>query len=504
MRVLKPDEMRMIDNYSIEELKIQQSVLMYAAAKSVFDEICNMKNVKSLVVVAGNGNNGGDAFVLARLLGEAGYMVKVLLVSSYDEYKDEAKATLDILIKLDFDVKLYEGKKIGDADVIVDGIFGTGFRGDVEGVYMDIIDEINAHMGYKISIDVPSGINGFNGIGAQSYIKADLTITFGAFKTGFFQNDAINAVGMVKVKDIGFPKKAFDLVESKIQTVESDFIKKLLPKRERDSNKGSFGKAIIIAGSKKMAGAGIMATASSLRVGCGKTAIATIADVIGAYNIKIPEAIAIPLASTENGNISKDDIPLIKKEAENCSCVAVGPGMGKNESTRDIVLELLKIEGLKLIIDADGLNSLKDHLSSLKNAKAQVAITPHPGEMARLVDKTVQEVLANRIDVCAEFSKEYNVITLLKGYNSIISSPDGKVYINMTGNSALAKSGSGDVLCGMITGFGAYMDLFESVLISVHIHGLCSDIYIKDKSSISMMASQIIDLIPFAVKELEN
>jgi ADP-dependent NAD(P)H-hydrate dehydratase / NAD(P)H-hydrate epimerase len=483
MRIFEPEELREIDRYTIQELGISGQGLMKRAARSVYEEIIKLKKGGKVSVLAGKGNNGADALITARYLASDGFDVKVSIFTPKHELSDDTNKILTELVFMGVSVEFYGYDSDIAADIIVDGMFGTGFKGSLSERFIEAIKKINDSDAYVISVDTPSGLDPKTGEVRDVCVEADLTVTFGGTKTGFYMGLGPQMTGKVVLKDIGFPDEAFAVIHKKRYTIENVLIKDILPKRRYDSNKGSFGKTLIIAGSDEMPGAGILAAKAAYRTGAGYVYCLTGEHNRMIYSVCVPEVIHVK----EIDGMRYDSI-------------AIGPGLGDLKKTKELVLQLFEYKDLKLIIDADALNSIDDK-EILKKAKARLLLTPHPGEMSRLTGMSIQEIQRDRINICSSFSSEYGVITLLKGAYTVISDEEGNVYVNTTGNDALAKAGSGDVLTGMTAGFSAYCDLFEAAVMGAYLHGYCADVFIQDKSSFSLTASEIVDHLPKALKK---
>jgi len=482
MRIFEPEELREIDRYTIQELGISGQELMKRAARSVYEEIIKLKKSAKVSVMAGKGNNGADALITARYLASDSLDVKAFIFTPKHELGDDTRKILNELVLMGVSVEFYGDDSDISADVIVDGMFGTGFKGSLSERFIEAIKKINNSNAYVISVDTPSGLDPKTGEIRDASVKADLTVTFGGSKTGFYMGRGPQVTGKVVVKDIGFPDEALAVISKKRYTIENAFIKDMLPERRYDSNKGSFGKTLMIAGSDDMPGAGILAAKAAYRTGAGYVYCLTGEHNRMIYSVCVPEAIHVRGI-----------------DAGIYDSIAIGPGLGDLKKTKELVMQLLEHEDLKLIIDADALNSIDDK-EILRKSKARVLLTPHPGEMSRLTGIGIEEIQRDRMNICSRFSSEYGVITLLKGAYTVISDEEGNVYVNTTGNDALAKAGSGDVLTGMTAGFSAYCDLFEAAVMGTYLHGYCADVFIQDKSSFSLTASEIVDHLPKALR----
>lgn len=447
--------------------------LMRRAGKAVAYEVANAVkdlNAKSVLIVCGTGNNGGDGYVCAKLLKEQGIPVKVYAMSGTlsPDCRREKEA--------------YDGEYAStiEGDIIVDCLFGTGLNRTVGGGYTDVINGINNAKAHVISVDIPSGINGDNGIILGCAVKANKTVAIAYPKVGLYLNDGIDYSGEIAVRDIGINCDTPDAL-----LLQEQDVKQFFPKRRRNTHKGNYGTACLIAGSNEYLGASALSLSTALKTGCGYV-----------YAV-VPEELKYCLAVSYPQCIYSDTPNL------NAGAIAIGMGSGCSESTYEKVCNLLKNYNGKLIIDADGLNSLAKYgLQPLKTAKAQVLLTPHVGEMARLCGTTVQEVTADPIGVAKRFAEEYGLTVHLK--SAVCVTSDGKrSVITHRGSTALAKAGSGDMLVGLVCGNAARgLSLFDSAVCSQYILGCAAELSSQKYSDYATTAKEIVENIAFAVKRL--
>lgn len=497
MEIASIDEMRELERKS-NEIYMDENIMMEHAAFSIYlaieEEIGNLKG-KSAIVFAGKGNNGGDALALVRNLHEAGMNVKVCLV--FGEVSSKlAMKNLSILKRMGIDiVDEVQEDEIRRTDVVVDGIFGIGFKSRIDEKISKMIDKINACSNFKVSIDVPSGIDADTGQVIDKSVIADMTVTLGLIKRGMLFHPAKALCGRIKIGKIGIPPNILGGLKGEVITFSD--AKSMLPKRPAFSNKGTFGRIIVIAGSKNYTGTPALVALGALRSGAGLVRVASVSSHLTTF---IPEAISIPL-EMENEEISVKNIPILDELISKSDIVAIGPGLGTGKNVKEIVNHTLEWKDKVLVIDADGINSLSGNFEFPPKA----IITPHPGEFARLTNKNLDEILFDPLKCAMDFSKSNNVITLLKGPTTVITRPDGRYAVNVTGNSALAKGGSGDILTGMIAGFAAQgMDLFDAAKLSVFVHGRAAEIYSQQNGEYSMLAREIGEWIPRILRELSD
>ncbi len=471
---LKNATMRKADKDTIEG-GISGEELMHRAGKAVAYEVSlavKRLNAQSVLIVCGTGNNGGDGYVAARLLMEEGVPVKV--------YAAEGALSADCLREKQAYRGEYAGEIVGD--IIVDCLFGTGLNRTVGGEFAQIINAINSANSYVISVDIPSGLNGDNGCVLGCAVRANLTVAIAYPKLGLYLNDGIDYGGEVVVKDIGIVCNTPDACIAE----EQDIIM-FYPNRRRNTHKGSYGSACLIAGSNKYLGAAVLSVSSALRSGCGYLYAVVPQEIRCALAVKHPQCIYC-------------EEPVIKADA-----IAIGMGLCCNERTYERVCNLLKNYSGKLIIDADGLNSLaKFGKEVLRQTKAQVLITPHVGEMARLSGLTVQQVLEDPVGVAQKFAEEYNLTVHLKSA-VCITSGGGKSVITTRGSTALAKAGSGDLLSGLICGNAARgLSLFDAAVCSQYVLGFSAELCSQKYSAYAVTAKEVEENISFAVKRLTD
>lgn len=513
MITVTPDQMKEIDEYTINEIGIPGTVLMENAALAVVNEIIkdfgSVKD-KEICVVAGRGNNGGDAFAIARHLFNKGAKVANILLAEKDTVSGDAHVNLEILDKMKIntiEVKnssdLEEFKVILEkAEIVVDGIFGTGLKRDIEGLNKEVVNFINSIGKPVIAIDIPSGINGETGEIAGVCIKAYKTVTFAFPKIGHFVHPGCDYTGELVVADISIPQKALNNMEINHYSIDEEYVSKLIPKRRPDSNKGSYGKVLVVTGSVGMTGAGCLSGGAALRTGAGLVYLAVPASLISIYETGLIEAVKIPLDDI-GGVISGSSMAEIQRQFEKMDVIAVGPGLSTSGDVGQVVAGIVKGSTKPLVLDADGINAIAKDVSVLKKKSVQLVITPHPGEMARLTGTSVEEIQKNRIKAAREFSKNFEVITVLKGSRTIVASPDGRVYINTTGNSGMATGGTGDVLTGVISSFiGQGLEPLEAAVAGVYVHGLSGDIAAESIGEHGLTAGDLVEKLPLAIKKL--
>mgnify|MGYP002346936238 CR=1 FL=1 len=488
---------RAVDGYSINELKIPGIVLMENAALKVVKNI-DLKKCDSFCIICTKGNNGGDGFAVARHLYNLNKKVHVFLVGKESGMSEDCSINYNILKNLRINLNVVDSEEglvklkecIKESDVTIDALFGTGISRNIMGIQDSVITLINEYGSYVISIDIPSGLNGDTGNVMGNCVRANKTITFQLYKMGFLKYGSDKFTGEVIVEDIGIPNLAVEKFSGSEFIMDQDFIKGKLKIRDKFSHKGDYGRVLVIAGSRGFTGAAYICTQGAVRSGAGLVTLGCYKDIQPILSEKLVEGMTIDL---------EENLKL-QKAIEKSDAIAIGPGMGANDSTLNLVKKVITTFRKTVVIDADGINVLSGNLHILKEKKCNVILTPHLGEMSRITGLEIEYIRENRIKVAKDFAKEYNVIVLLKGYNTVIT--DGNsVAINSTGNSAMASGGMGDCLTGIIASFSAQkQDPFEAASIAAFIHGYVGEELSKDMYSVN--ASHVLNQLPFSIKKL--
>ncbi len=507
--------MREMDRKAIEEYGVPGIVLMENAGRGAFEFIMEEFSPRRAAVLAGKGNNGGDGYVIARHLLNAGVEVTTLVLARKAEIKGDAKTNLEALIKMGGPVfELSDSALLDDnrhvferADLIVDAILGTGIDKEVKGFYRIMIEFVNDLSSRKpevnvFAVDMPSGMNADTGQIMGAAIRADAAATFGMLKTGQLCYPGASLSGSLAVIDISIPAFLYDDVPYSLITSEiaaPDF-----PCREEDSHKGSVGHGLVLAGSPGKAGAAAMTGESALRTGCGLCTVACPRGVHAALEAATLEVMTQPLPD-EEGTFSGASVEAALEALEGKSAAALGPGIGRGPRVTDFARAVIARCEVPLVIDADGLNAVAEDPSMLEAAKAPVILTPHPGEMARLTGVTTAEVQADRFGAALSFAGKSGAIVVLKGARTIVALPGGGAMVNLTGNPGMATGGTGDALTGVILGLlcqGLGPD--KAAAVGVHLHGLAGDLAAEEMGEEGMIAGDVIKKIPAAIKTLRN
>jgi hydroxyethylthiazole kinase-like uncharacterized protein yjeF len=514
MKVVTPRQMVFIDKTAIEKYGIPGVVLMENAAAAVTDEAVKMLGEprgKNVLIVAGKGNNGGDGFAVARHLFNRGAEVSVYVIPSMKEAAGDALTNLKIILNLG--IKTYEIPENGDtdhfkkltahSDLVVDALFGTGLKGPVTGIAADIIAIINSIAKKVLSVDIPSGVDGETGACEGEAINADCTVTFCLPKIGLLIPPGCEKAGRLRVADISIPESAVNEAGISVETIEKDSVRQLLPARKKQSHKGDYGKALIISGSVGMTGSGCLAASAALKSGAGLVYLSVPSSLAAIYGSSVPEPVLLPMEDNGSGYMAENATDILDDILSGKDIIAAGPGLSTRTGSRKLIRKLLETAEQPLVLDADALNIIAEDKSILRSIRNMAAVTPHPGEMARLAGVSAEQVQKNRLSVARQFAAEWNVVTVLKGYRTLVACPDGTVYINMSGNPGMATAGSGDVLTGVIAGLaGQGMKLSQAAVAGVYLHGLAGDKAAEDLGEYGLTATDILNRIPWAIKHV--
>ena len=508
--------MRKADDISIKEYLIPGIVLMENAAQGIVNFIKeDIKNGKlpqkgKAVIICGTGNNGGDGFAIARHLTILNWDTKIIICGNVKKITGDALVNLNIARKMNIPIlNLREEewdvfhKALEGIDMIIDGILGTGFKGKLRSLTGRVIDTINMQDTYTVSIDIPSGLNSDTGFADGACIMADKTISLGLPEIGQVINEGPRYCGQFLVEGLSISEKVYESIEIHRHLLDASYIKDFFKKRDDNSHKGTYGRALIIAGSKTMTGAALLSAEAALKSGTGIVELGVPERVLSLVSGKIPEIIIKNLPEDIKGNLCYKSGIAILREAEKASALLLGPGIGNAETVKEAVFEVIKNCSRPMVIDADGLNVISEDTSVLLEKSNEIIITPHPKEMARLMGVGVDQVQKDRIGYAESFAEKFDVIVVLKGFRTIVAIPEGKTYINSSGNPGMATAGSGDVLAGIITAFLAQgMKAQEAAYSGAYIHGASGDICAKNIGQWGMTAADIIRFIPHTIKEI--
>ena len=524
MKIVTAQEMQLLDKRSIEEYGIPGLILMENAGLAVLREMVRRYGPlagKTVTVIAGKGNNGGDGLVIARHLHQRGIRVIVFLLGQKEKVQGDARVNLLIYEKIGGELRALPSPEaatpdiealrfaINQSDIIVDAIFGTGLtdiRLDQSGkIFLQVISLINDSAKPVVAVDIPSGISSDTGEILGTAVKADLTVTFGLPKRGHFLYPGASYRGKLKIVDIGIPAGLVRETPCPVNLLVPQEIKEGLPYRPVDAHKGKFGHALVIAGSVGKTGAAAMAALSALRVGAGLVTLATPSSLNPIMEQKLTEAMTVPLPETTAQTLSLGAEKALLDLAHDKSVVIIGPGLSTHLETQELVRRLLSAFRLPIVLDADGINALIGHNDLLGHASAKIVFTPHPGELARLLGITSQKVQSDRLGISQSFARRNNLWLILKGAHTVLADPQGSLFINSTGNEGMATGGTGDVLAGILGGLISQgLDPLQASKVGIYLHGMAGDLAASQKGTMGMIAGDVIECIPLAIQKIQN
>ncbi len=509
--VVTPQEMREIDRITIEEIGIPGIVLMENAGRGVAGVIQSQFEVEDfrVVVVSGRGNNGGDGFVTARYLLERTHDLRVFLLGERDRVQGDARFHLDLLERAGGIVEEITEDRLGDleravlsADLVVDAVLGTGFSGEeVHGLYGQALEFMNRTEGVVVAVDIPSGVNGATGRAAPGAAVAALTVTMGLPKTGHFLYPGVLYTGDLFTVDIGIPPAVVRSFQHR-EVVDAEDVARMLPLRVGPENKGDFGRVLVVAGSRGFTGAATLAAQAALRAGAGLVYVAVPESLMPVMETKLTEAIKLPVPELE-GRIVPEAVETLRRTGISFDAVALGPGLGRTPQVREFLQAFLEWYHGPLVIDADAFVLLYEDPEQRPLREVPPVLTPHPGELGRVVAMNPRAVDENRLFVAEEQVGHLGGILVLKGKPTVIATPDGHTYLNLTGNPGMASGGTGDVLTGMIAAFlGQGLSPEEAAVAGVFLHGLAGDLVALERGEESLIASDLIRFLPHAFQRV--
>jgi NAD(P)H-hydrate epimerase len=534
MKALTAAEMREVDRQTTARFGIPGLQLMESAGQQVCEAILRRlgdgratesRRELNISILCGKGNNGGDGLVVARHLTAAGIEPKVYFLGEPAKLTGDASENFKRWRNAGGKVNVVDSESewnkasgtIASSDVIVDALLGTGLRGAVTGITGKAITAVNefsknataARPNLIISVDMPSGLPSDGEAAEGPVLRAHQTVTFTAPKIGQLISADAACTGALEVRQIGSPAELIEeLGKSQLRWASAEEFAKLPLVRAADSNKGTFGHVLLVAGALGKSGAAALAGRMAVRAGAGLVTIATPAVVLAVVAGAQPETMTVPLQATRAGTIALKNVQggRWKKIEKGKSLLAIGPGLGTESQTQRCIRTMVRSTELPVILDADGLNAFDGRADELRQRKSKfLAITPHPGEMARLLDKSIRDVQGDRLKAAREAAKRWNAHVILKGFHTVIAAPDGPVFVNTTGNAGLAKGGTGDVLTGLLAALTAQFktgDWLRVLALGVYLHGLAADIGVTRMDASGLIADDVISLIPEAREKL--
>ena len=516
MKIVTGAEMQTLDRRTIIEAHVPSTVLMERAGEGIvrhLEEHCGPARGKTITIICGKGNNGGDGLVLARLLYRRQARIHVVLLTPITDLSRDTAAMYRRFVRVAGRAAIVRFLSadqmrllLASSDILVDALLGTGLSSIVTGTYREAIELINSAGKPVIAVDIPSGLHADTGAILGQAIRATMTITCGLPKLGLYVDKGIDQAGAIRVVDIGIPPAYVDAIESRILLLTNDSAFRSLPDRVPSAHKGTFGHAGIIAGSVGKTGAAALAAQAALRVGAGLVTVATPSSVNDVLEAKLLEAMTMPLPETKARTLARSGLDRVLTFIQTRTAIAIGPGLSTHHDTVELVQSLMKHLNRPSVLDADALNALTGRASLLTECKTPPILTPHPGEMARLeVDATTQSVNADRIGTARRFARERGVFVVLKGARTVIARPDGLVAICPTGNPGMATAGTGDVLTGMIVGLLAQgVSAWDAACAATYFHGSAGDLASQRLGQPGMLASDLITQIPYALQRTKT
>jgi NAD(P)H-hydrate epimerase len=513
MRILNAAQMREADRRAIDDIGIPSLVLMenagrqaVAAMEAMYSDLSDRR----VGVLCGRGNNGGDGFVIARTLAQRGVDVAVYVIGRVADVRGDARVNLEILGRLGLtvvevsDSQAWElhFSEVSDCTLIVDAIFGTGLSAPVSGFIESVITDVNTSGIPVVAIDLPSGLSADSAETIGPSIEAGLTVTLAAPKLPLVLPPGETRAGDIVIADIGIPGDVLEHVDGpRVHLLTRGSMRELLTPRAPDSHKGDYGRVLVLAGSLGKTGAAHLAAVGALRSGAGLVTIATPASCLPIVAAMGAEYMTEPLDELSDG-IDPSCADRVIELARDV--IALGPGLGTAHSTREFVRQLVDRATMPLVVDADGLNAFADDPDRLTGREGRdIIITPHPGEMARLVGMSTDEVQASRLEIARNFAVAHHLFVVLKGHRTLIATPDDKVFINPTGNPGMATGGTGDVLTGMIAAWlGQLLDAEAACKLAVYLHGLAGDLAEADEGEVAMTSADVAGHLGDAFMEL--
>jgi NAD(P)H-hydrate epimerase len=514
MRILNAAQMREADRFTIEEIGIPSLVLMENAGRQVvaaMEAAYEPQLEGRIAVLCGRGNNGGDGFVVARTLLQRGIEAAVFVLGSLADVRGDARLNLEILGRLGVTVVEINDEQtwelhfseISQCTLIVDAMFGTGLTSALTGMMETVVADVNASDIPIVSIDLPSGLSADTPHLVGDCIDASMTVTLAAPKLPLVLPPGEAYAGDVVIADIGIPYEVLDGLEgTHIDLLTPEQTREIVEPRAADSHKGDFGRVTLVAGSRGKTGAAHLSAMGALRSGAGLVTVATPASCLSIVASMAPEFMTEPLPEADNGTVAESAVERVLELRHDV--IACGPGLGRAPGVAEFVRTLVERATVPLVLDADALTLLAETPDRLMGSEERdVIVTPHPGEMARLVGSTIDEVQANRIDVASSFATAHHLYVVLKGHRTVIATPDGRVFINPTGNPGMATGGTGDVLTGMIAAWLAQLlDAEAACRLAVFLHGIAGDLAEASEGQTAMTATDLLDQLGDALTGL--
>ena len=509
MILFQSGAMRALEEKAVQA-GVSYSTLMENAGEAAALLLRDRASGAQVVILCGKGNNGGDGFVAARHLADWGAQVCVVLIQGEPETELARSVFRKIdaqkILVLDW-VKEPEAVKtqVYAADFVLDAMYGIGFRGSLPETLFPLLDAAETSGAYLLALDLPSGVSCDTGEVPGRCVRAAETVSFTALKPAHLIQPGRSHCGKVTVVSVGISEQLIAEAETPLFGIEEKDLALLFQRREQNTNKGSYGTLLSVCGSTGMAGAAMLAARAALRSGVGLVNMALPGELYPVVAGALPEPVYTLLERTHGGVISEDSAALLNREMLGASAVLLGCGLGTSALARSLLRRVAACSSVPLVIDADGINLLAENIDILKTVRVPVVLTPHPGEMARLLHTTAERVQERRLDYAGRFAREHGVTLVLKGSGTIVAASDGRVFVNTTGNPGMAKGGSGDVLAGMIASLAAQgIAPYWAAVFGVFLHGLAGDRCAKRLSQRGMLPSDLIEELPLLFSEFEQ
>lgn len=516
MRILTAEAMRELDRTAIDDLGVPSLVLMENAAIGVVEALGKaFGEAESAAVFCGPGNNGGDGLAIARHLHVRGWEVRIFLVTGGRDLSADAQVQLGICRNAELPILEVTSSQAlrpaleaaSECEVVVDALFGTGLARALEGLFAEVVTGLNALGAPVVAVDLPSGLSGSQPRPIGPHIQADMTVTFAAPKVAHVFPPAADAVGEMVVTDLGIPPRLVDDLEEEggdLHLLMAEELAELLPEREAGSHKGDYGHALILAGSPGKAGAAILAARAAVRAGAGLVTAAVPEPILQTVDLGSIESMTLGLPAGAAGQIAERAAEAVLDAAEGMAVLALGPGLGQEPETAAAIRRVALECPLPVVLDADGLNAFAGRAGELARRRVETILTPHPGELARLLGISTASIQEDRIAAARGAAEETGAIVVLKGNLTLVASGTA-VFVNPTGNPGMATGGTGDVLTGLIAGFVAQgLDALDATLLAVYLHGLAGDLAASRIGETALAAGDLIEMLPAAMAALNR
>jgi NAD(P)H-hydrate epimerase len=516
MEVATATAMRNIDQRTIETYRVPGIVLMENAGLALLQTLQGLwpdLALRHVTILTGAGNNGGDGFILARHLWHRGTDVQVVMLVTAGRLRGDARRAYEMarayrvpmLAATTPQTWVRTAPVLKQTSLIIDAMLGTGLQRPASGLFADVIETVNELQKPTVAVDIPSGLSADHGRVLGPHICATHTVTFALPKRGLLTYPAAAAVGELHIVDIGIPKAAVEAEGIDVAMLQATDIRHILPPREPNTHKGSHGHVLVVAGSIGKSGAAVLASQAALRAGAGIVTLAIPAGLNAAMEVQLTEVMTLPVAESPAGCMAAAAFDTIETFLPHASSMIIGPGLGVSPETIQLVQRLLQRTTVPVVLDADALTIVADQPQMLQACQAPLILTPHPGELGRLLKTSAADIQADRLDVARDFVHDTRVHLILKGAHTVIYAPDGQRWINCTGNAAMATAGTGDVLAGLTGALLAQgLSPLRAAQAGVYLHGLAGDQVCESLGSTGLIASDLIHELPHAMHRLRQ